>query len=122
ALTVPKGHCGAHDNPETALQGQVPAALRAAGFKGFNCNLELLGQARGDGANWQTTEFKDRNDQHGRRRSRDGEHVCAYHGTASPTRSLPGRTQLGSHPIDVPGIRNPTPPPPPPPPPLLPPP
>src|SRR5262249_12063724 len=108
ALTVPKGHCGAHDNPETALQGQVPAALRAAGFKGFNCNLELLGQARGDGANWQTTEFKDRNDQHGRRRSRDGEHVWAYHGTASPTRSLPGRTQLGSRVIDVTDMRNPT--------------
>src|SRR5262249_13533512 len=64
-LTVPKARCGPHDNPESGLQGQVPAALRASGFKGFNCNLELLGQARGDGANWQTTEFKDRNDQHG---------------------------------------------------------
>src|ERR1700741_964338 len=57
-LTVPKAKCGPNDHPETALQGQVPAALRAAGFKGFNCNLELLGQVRGDGANWQTTQFK----------------------------------------------------------------
>src|SRR5690242_4324242 len=57
-LTVPKAKCGPNDNPETALQGQVPAATRAAGFKGFNCNLELLGQVRGDGANWQTTQFK----------------------------------------------------------------
>src|SRR2546428_6773280 len=59
-LTVPKAVCGPNDHPETALQGQVPAALRAAGFKGFNCNLELLGQSRGNGANWQTTQFKQR--------------------------------------------------------------
>jgi hypothetical protein len=57
-LTVPKAKCGPHDRPETALQGQVPAALRAAGFTGFNCNLELVGQNRGDGANWQTTQFR----------------------------------------------------------------
>src|SRR6267142_3524018 len=57
-LTVPKAKCGPNDRPETALQGQVPAAMRAAGFNGFNCNLELLGQAKGDGANWQTTQFK----------------------------------------------------------------
>ena len=44
-LTVPKARCGPHDRPETGLQGQVPAALRAAGFKGFNCNLELIGQS-----------------------------------------------------------------------------
>src|SRR5712664_470898 len=56
-LTVPKAVCGPHDPPETALQGQVPAAMRAAGFKGFNCNLELLGQYRGNRANWQTTHF-----------------------------------------------------------------
>ena len=29
-LTVPKAVCGANDHPETALQGQVPAAMRAA--------------------------------------------------------------------------------------------
>src|SRR6267142_2672782 len=53
-LTVPKAKCGPNDRPETALQGQVPLAMRVAGFNGFNCNLELLGQAKGDGANWQT--------------------------------------------------------------------
>jgi hypothetical protein len=58
----------------------VPAPLRAAGFTGFNCNLELISQEKGDGANWQTTQFRDGNAR-----------VCAYHGTASPTRSLPGR-------------------------------
>src|SRR5215831_6806933 len=59
-LTVPKATCGPGDHPETALQGQVPAALRAAGFKGFNCNLELIAQSKGEGANWQTTEFIDK--------------------------------------------------------------
>jgi hypothetical protein len=40
-VTVPKAVCGSGDHPETALQGQVPASLRASGFQGFNCNLEL---------------------------------------------------------------------------------
>jgi hypothetical protein len=43
-LTVAKASCGSGDRPETALQGQVPAAMRTVGgFKGFNCNLELAG-------------------------------------------------------------------------------
>src|SRR5437773_11293420 len=102
-LTVPKAVCGPHDNPETALQGQVPAAMRAAGFKGFNCNLELVGQSRGDGANWQTTQFKQRsrdgsdNEDEGRgeERGHTFSRICGYHGTASLTRSLPGRTHMG---------------------------
>jgi hypothetical protein len=92
-LTVPKATCGANDHPETALQGQVPAALRAAGFTGFNCNLQLIGQNRGDGANWQTAEF------------RDERHVCAYHGTSFSTVN---RTQLGVPVADVTNPRNPT--------------
>ncbi len=116
-LTVPKAVCGPHDNPETALQGQVPAAMRAAGFKGFNCNLELLGQSKGDGANWQTTQFKQRGDRDDDDDDddRDGEHgnkhtrVCGYHGTASPARSLPGRAQLGVPVVDLTDPRNPTP-------------
>ena len=58
AYVVPKAKCGPHDHPETALQGQVPASLRAAGFQGFSCNLELLSQAKIDGANWQTAEWR----------------------------------------------------------------
>src|ERR1700741_2841582 len=58
-LTVPKAVCGPGDHPETGLQGQVPASLRASGFHGFNCNLQLIGQTKGDGANWQTAEFRD---------------------------------------------------------------
>jgi len=117
-LTVPKAVCGAHDNPETALQGQVPAAMRAAGFKGFNCNLELLGQSRGNGANWQTTQFKQRSrdgDDDDEDGDRGGEHegnrtrVCGYHGTASPARSLPGRAQMGVPVLDLSDPRNPTP-------------
>src|SRR5437762_8544513 len=91
-LTVPKANCGPNDHPETALQGQVPAALRASGFKGFNCNLELVAQSKGDGANWQTTEFRDG---HSR--------ICAYHGSAAPNVSLPGRNPatLGVPVIDI---------------------
>jgi len=95
-LTVPKATCGPNDHPETGLQGQVPAALRAAGFKGFNCNLELVSQVRGDGANWQTTEF-----------SNGAHRICAYHGTASPTASAPGRQNLGVPVIDITNANNP---------------
>jgi hypothetical protein len=70
-LTVPKvAKCGASDNSETALQGQVPAALRASGFKGFNCNLKLIGQSRGKGGSWSTATFTDKSF-----------HRCAYYGT-----------------------------------------
>jgi hypothetical protein len=115
-LTVPKAKCGPKDNPETALQGQVPAAMRAAGFKGFNCNLELIGQSRGDGANWQTTQFRggDRDrDGHDRDGRGDGDdrdgRVCAYHGTASPARSLPTRANLGVPVLDITDMARPTP-------------
>jgi hypothetical protein len=89
--TVPKAVCGAEDNPETGLQGQVPAPLRAAGFQGFNCNLKLIGQSRNDGGNWQTAEFKERRQAIGN--SEDGDrgdkplHICGYYGSQSPTLS-----------------------------------
>src|SRR5436853_6784564 len=73
---VPKAVCGPGDKPETALQGQVPAPMRAAGFQGFSCNLQLLAQVRGEGANWQTTEWRE-----GKGKNKQ---VCAYHGTAAP--------------------------------------
>jgi hypothetical protein len=96
-LTVPKpATCGPNDRPETALQGQVPAAMRATGFQGFNCNLTLIGQHRGEGANWQTTQFRQGSDE-----VQGGPRLCGYHGTASPTRSLPGRQQLGVRVIDL---------------------
>ena len=94
-ITVPKATCGPNDHPETALQGQVPASMRASGFNGFNCNLELIGQSRGDGANWQTTQFT------------EGVHRCAYHGTAFTTAN---RTHIGVPVVDItePGAPTPT--------------
>jgi hypothetical protein len=87
-LTVSKASCGASDNPETALQGQVPAAMRTVGgFKGFNCNLELAGQHRGDGASWTAATFRDGT---GRK--------CGYYGTSIETAN---RTQRGSVVADV---------------------
>jgi hypothetical protein len=94
-LTVPKAECGENDHPETGLQGQVPAALRAAGFTGFNCNLKLIGQSRGDGANWQSAEFKDTMG-----------HTCGYHGTAFTTAN---RTNLGVPVVDLTNPDHPTP-------------
>jgi hypothetical protein len=77
--TVPKAVCGPGDKPEMALQGQVPIALRtqSGGYQGNSCNLQLIGQVRGEGANWQTTEWRE-----GRGQNKK---VCAYHGTAAPT-------------------------------------
>ena len=116
-LVVPKPtSCGPNDRPETALQGQVPAGLRAApgGFQGFNCNLTLVGQAKGDGANWQTTQFKQRvrqgedDDQDHDRGRGNTVRVCGYHGTASALRSLPGRSNFGVRALDLTDPRNPT--------------
>ena len=90
---VPKAVCGPGDKPETALQGQVPASMRAAGFQGFSCNLQLIGQVRGEGANWQTTEWRE-----GRGKNRK---VCAYHGTASPTAGNLPRVNYGVRTIDI---------------------
>jgi len=92
--TLPKATCAPNDHPESGFQGQVPAHLRAAGFRGFNCNLELIGQSRGDGASWQTAEF------------RDEHHICAYHGTSFNSSN---RTHLGVATIDVTNPRDPTP-------------
>ncbi len=82
-LTVRKASCGANDKIETGFQGQVPAALRTVGgFKGFNCNLELVGQSRNDGASWQAARFQN----------------CMYYDTASATAN---RTQQGVVVVDV---------------------
>src|SRR5262249_9690857 len=92
---VPKAVCGPGDKPETGLQGQVPAPMRAAGFQGFSCNLQLIGQVRGEGASWQNDEWRE-----GKGKNR---RACAYHGTASPetSASQPGRTNFGVRAIDI---------------------
>ncbi len=98
---VPKAVCGPGDTPETALQGQVPAAMRAAGFQGFSCNLQLIGQLKGEGANWQSAEW--------RQGSGVTKQVCAYHGTAAPNANPTlTRTNLGVRVIDITDPSNPT--------------
>lgn len=66
---VPKATCGSKDRVETALQGQTTLAERMTGGseRSYNCNLELVGQFRGEGASWQMAAFD----------------TCAYYGTAN---------------------------------------
>src|SRR5215475_3532370 len=49
---VPKAHCGRFDWTESGLQGQTTTWERESGDSagGYNCNLELVGQFRGEGA------------------------------------------------------------------------
>lgn len=87
---------GDNDRPEAALQGQVPIAMRLApgGFKGFSCNLELIGQDQAtEGGNWSSATYQDR---HGR--------SCLYHSTATPgaaTRAGMIRQRPGVPVIDI---------------------
>ncbi len=85
--------CSPGDTPETGLQGQVPALLRVAGFKGFSCNMELVGRFAGEGGNWSSATFQD-----------SGGHHCAYHSTAS---MRPGRMNPGVPVIDITDPANP---------------
>ena len=69
---VQKAHCGAHDSPETGLQGQIPMPDRLGGFKGFNCNLEMTtatSASRGNGLWQQFAAVRDR-----------AGHLCGYAG------------------------------------------
>jgi hypothetical protein len=63
---VPKAECGPGDRMETGLQGQTTLAERLSGasMTAYNCNLELVGQAEGEGSKWQLATFDD----------------CAYYG------------------------------------------
>jgi len=49
---VPKAKCGRMDRAETGLQGQTTPRERSSGDseRGYNCNLELVGQFQGEGA------------------------------------------------------------------------
>jgi hypothetical protein len=49
---VPKAQCGPSDRAESGLQGQTTSQERASGGSelGYNCNLVLVGQFRGEGA------------------------------------------------------------------------
>ena len=49
---APKANCGPFDWTESGLQGQTTAWERLSGDSegGYNCNLELVGQFRGEGS------------------------------------------------------------------------
>jgi hypothetical protein len=49
---APKAQCGRSDRTESGLQGQTTSKERTSGDseRGYNCNLELVGQFRGEGA------------------------------------------------------------------------
>jgi hypothetical protein len=49
---VPRAECGPSDRVESGLQGQTTSEERANGGSelGYNCNLALVGQFRGEGA------------------------------------------------------------------------
>lgn len=74
---VPQANCGQGSKPETGFQGEVPLKLRDAGFTGFSCNLERLGQYQGQGASWQHTWYSH----------------CAYYDQALPAK--PGSKSNG---------------------------
>lgn len=58
--SVPKARCGPGSRTESGLQGQTTAAERfssGASKQAYNCNLDLVGQAQGEGANWDMAIF-----------------------------------------------------------------
>jgi hypothetical protein len=88
AFAVPKvDACASGDSPETGLQGQVPAALRASGFKGYSCNLKNVGQLQGEGGNFSDAFFHDQSG-----------HACAYVSTGSSKNIMTGEAITRLHP------------------------
>lgn len=99
SFAVPKAEsCANGDTPEMGLQGQVPAALRASGFKGYSCNLRKIGQLQGEGANFSDAFFHDQSG-----------HACAYIGTGSTNNVMTGEAIARVHPgVAVIDISDPT--------------
>jgi hypothetical protein len=86
--------CAVGDRPEVALQGQVPAQMRATGFNGFNCNLKLAGKYTGEGGGWGSVVVED-----------GSQHVCAYYATGNVrnvlTNKVMQRSRPGTQIVDV---------------------
>jgi hypothetical protein len=87
---VPRAQCGKGDRVETGLQGQTTIAERMTGAaaKSYNCNLELVGQYQGEGANYQMAAYDE----------------CAYYGTSNRE----GQRNRGVVVVDAKDPRRPT--------------
>jgi len=91
---VPKATCGHSDHTESGLQGETTQKERSSGDskRAYNCNLELVGEYRGDGAY-----------------SQDGPAYadnCAYYATDNTNAQ---QQHLGVTVVDVSDPRNPRP-------------
>jgi hypothetical protein len=86
---VPHANCGAGDRVEPGLQGQTSLVDRVSGANKtpYNCNMDLVGNFPGEGAEWQMAWFKD----------------CAYY----DTNDVVQQTVRGSPVIDVSDPSNP---------------
>src|SRR5437588_10939448 len=73
--------------------------MRDTEYWAYSCNLQLLAQVRGEGASWQSDEWRE-----GKGKSKK---VCAYHATQSPEASIAGRVNLGVRAIDINNPANP---------------
>ncbi len=88
AQSVPKAICGPEDHTESGLQGQTTVDERSSGDseRAYNCNLELVGEYRGEGAYSQDGP------------AYDGD--CAYYGTdklrSSETRKWADHASAGA--------------------------
>ena len=92
---IPRPVCGPGSNPETGFQGEVPLTDRLAGFKGFSCNLKLVGHYQGEGASWQHAWYG----------------TCDYYDTANNQGTGPAKLgaqkHLGTVVLDVANPRHP---------------
>lgn len=74
---VPRADCREGDRVETGIQGDVPLEDRKnrRSTKGYNCNIDLVGQYQGDGAGIVSPSYKN----------------CSYISTTFPTNFAGGR-------------------------------
>jgi len=86
---VPRANCATTDRVEPGLQGQTSLVDRQSGANKtpYNCNMDLVGNRPGEGAEWQMAWFKD----------------CAYY----DTNDVAQQTIRGSPVIDVSNPSNP---------------
>jgi hypothetical protein len=104
---VPKAVCGPNDRVEGGLQGHTTLAERTSGDseRGYNCNLELVGQFRGEGMWWFMSSFDSSMDSSSMFDNSRSFEDCAYYST----RNNPLLQRPGAVVIDASDPRNPHP-------------